>query len=524
MSSTGPPPHALFHVNNEVGRAFAWISIGLAVLTAFFQGMVSAIAFMTEASTRWTFRFRLALLEHWWWSFVCVLLLASLVMNALSFASGNGGDAISVLILSSATFLAIVQYMLPAWQDRHYTHTRWLAWTGDSRTSIDRGKAALCGDYKTWIRLTTANQRALSDLQQTHSDIYGWRLWRVDGIKYDPTDILNVAGEDSAALLDQEGGISPSGIYHNGDPTSTRASLRWGRQQNFRRRVSRAISSMPLGLLNSSPITVDGYDGKGLCKAMGILGRNKGLQLGCLKFAMNGTISRHMEDHSTWAPRPSKVLRSFYRHTLHVQYHTISEDFVLASVELALILADIPYWAMDKWLVQGLEQQSLAMNEQLANVTLRYGDEDERNSALTTHYESSYVSMIISLNHMDRRNKHKHDHSALVGRPDMLCTGLRLKALGHSEPSWWNAPEIAALRQQEVSCLSTDGGWKSPVAGLLGLPQWPEDFDAQDSKWDPVLESNASASDTDKYDVKKEKICVDHSLNPTAHSFGESLG
>lgn len=143
-----PTSNVLFHVNHGLGRAFSWSSVGLAVLTAFLQGLVTAIATMTEQSNRWTFRFRLALYEHWWWTVVSALLLCSLLMNALSFASGTGGEPISVLALSATAFIAIVQYMIPAWQDRHYTRCRWLTWTGDSRTTIPRSHAGFCGNAK----------------------------------------------------------------------------------------------------------------------------------------------------------------------------------------------------------------------------------------------------------------------------------------------------------------------------------------------------------------------------------------
>ena len=190
MSQTVTPVHALFQVNNRAGHIFLWLSIGLAVLTAFAQGLVTSIAVMTESSSRWTFHFRLALLEHWWWIIVSLLLLASLTMNTLAFASGNSSEAVSILALSSATLLAVVRHMLPAWQHRHYILTRWLAWTGDSRTTIRRDQVGLCGNAEAWKELVRANQFKLSRLQQTPSDVYGWRLWPVEGVNYDPTDIL----------------------------------------------------------------------------------------------------------------------------------------------------------------------------------------------------------------------------------------------------------------------------------------------------------------------------------------------
>jgi hypothetical protein len=172
MTSNPATTHILFHVDEKVGRAFYWLSTGLAVLTALLQGLVTALAYMTESSSRWTFRFRLALLEHWWWTAVSLLLVVSLVMVLLSFASGQGGDAISVLALSSATFLAIVQYLLPAWQQRHYARTRWLAWAGPSRSAIRREKMSFCGDASTWKGLVAANAAKLSRLQPTPSDYY----------------------------------------------------------------------------------------------------------------------------------------------------------------------------------------------------------------------------------------------------------------------------------------------------------------------------------------------------------------
>jgi hypothetical protein len=58
-------PNNLLSVSDETEIAFLWSSIGTAVLTAFLQGMVTALAFMTEDSNYWTFRFRLAKIEHW---------------------------------------------------------------------------------------------------------------------------------------------------------------------------------------------------------------------------------------------------------------------------------------------------------------------------------------------------------------------------------------------------------------------------------------------------------------------------
>lgn len=474
--------HVLFDVNQRVGEAFYWLSIGLAVLTAFLQGLVTALAFMTESSNRWTFRFRLAMLEHSWWMIVSLLLLASLVMVTLSFTSGNGGDAISVLALSSATFLALVQYTLPAWQYRFYARTRWLAWTGPSRSTIKQKKQIFCGDARAWNRLVTAKAKQLAQLQPTPSDYYGWRLWPVRGIEHNPVDILTLVNPDEDGLVDTEDGKRPIGVYANAEPTADNASLLWGPDQGFRRVISRAVSSMPLGLLQTSPSTVDGYDGRGLTNAMGILGRNKGLQPWKLVFRFDSVISSHMETTSTWAPRPTKVLRSFYKNTLRAQYGGLGEDYVNSAVELALILSDTPYWAVDQWLLRGLEHQSLQKSKFLEETALATATFVERQEALDAHYQSCYVSMILSLNYMPIAMRRKRDARHVeIGRPDLLCLGALLKARGCTLPSWWKKREVRQKLQEELLLLPQDLDWKLAMARLVGLGQWPTGL--EDSAW-----------------------------------------
>lgn len=50
------------------------------------------LAYMTEASNMWTFRFRLARIEHWWWTAVTVLLAISLSFDILSSAKIMGNE------------------------------------------------------------------------------------------------------------------------------------------------------------------------------------------------------------------------------------------------------------------------------------------------------------------------------------------------------------------------------------------------------------------------------------------------
>ena len=468
----------LIHHGYEFSAAFSWGSVGLAVFTALFQGLVAAVTLMTESSAQWTFRFRLALVEHWWWTFVSVLLFVSLTMSALAFAAGSAGDPVSVLALSSATFLAMVQYMLPAWRQRHYTLTRWYAWTGDSRTAIKNDHAAFCSDAASWSRLVKKCRARLLRLQSTPSDYYGWRLWPVQGIQSDPTDVFRVITASDAQTIDPEPAKRLIGVYVNHDEASASVSLLWGKRQRFCRRMSRAVSSMPLSLLRSRPLTADGYDGRGLAIAMGILGRNKGLQPWKLVYRSSPQISSHLENTSTWTPRPGKVLRSFYKQNLYSQYHGLGDDFVDAAVELALLMLDVPNWAVNTWLALALEHQSPELNHYLATLLSVGASDADRVNTLSAHYESSYVAMIVSLNAMNI------GVPGAIGRPELICTGLLMKARKLPEPTWWNNVEVQALRHRELDLLAENTGWRHAAAMLLGLDAWPEGFDRSPSVWD----------------------------------------
>ena len=476
LCDAAPTNQALFHVNQRAQNGFLWSSIGLAVLTALLQGLVTALAFMTESSNYWTFRFRIARIEHWWWTMVSILLLISLILIVLSFLAGNNNESISILALSTATFLTIVQYMIPAWRSRHFLENRWLAWTGSSRTSIQASKVVFCGDTAQWDMLV--KKVSLSGIRITPSDWYGWRLWPSKGIAQDPTDILRNVDPRNMKALGAPGNNLEKCIYSTGDGNAYSVSLLWGAHSGFRRRVSRATSSMPSNLLQSRPFTVDGYVGNGLCLAMGILGRNKGLQPKNLVFNMSRAVSTSMEDSGTWAPRPNKVLRSYYMATLKAQYSGLGQAYVDAATELALLLMDIPAHATAAWLRAGIEQQSLLSNAEIAGCGGHQIVE-----ALQANYESSYVSMIMSLNYMDRKLDSRFVHQGVASRPDLMCTGLLLKARGAKEPKWWNQANFMDARKRE--CEGLDGHtWKEPMALLLGLTHWPANFEDTPSKWD----------------------------------------
>ena len=395
----------------------------------------------------------------------------SLVLIILSFLSGNSSNSLGILVLASATSLTIVQYLIPSWRCRHFIANRWLAWTGDSRTGIDISDAPYCGDEKLWRSMLKNLKR--SAIKSTPSDWYGWRLFPAGGIPEDPTDILRHAkqemllGEEKAVL---EGEKFPASIFDDGAAT-TRVSLLWGGAQNFRRRVSRATSSMPSTLLKSKPFSKDGYAGEGLCLAMGILGRNKGLNPKQFVFVPSNLPPGYMEDTSTWEPRPAKVMRSCYMEVMEAQYGGLGKPYVHATVELSLILVDCPPDAITAWLVAGLEQQYLTLNVEIRQMRGVMSHE------LNAHYRSSYTSMILSLNYMTNWNSQSE-----LARPDLICTGILLMAENKAKPEWWDVSEMRERRRKEDAALGF--GWRQAALCLLGMgKEQVETIGGQDNLW-----------------------------------------
>jgi hypothetical protein len=179
-----------------------------------------------------------------------------------------------------------------------------------------------------------------------------------------------------------------------------------------------------------------------------------------------------MENASTWAPRPAKTLRSFYKHTLQAQYGGLGEAFVVAAVELALLLSDIPPWAIQAWMKAGLEHQSLEVNRFLEQEVLATVTDAERVATLTAHYESSYVAMIISLNAMHPAYKHRQGHSGMRPiRPELLCTELLLKQRRWDCQSLCDRADVQQVLQNERDGLSDEVDWEAHAGKLLGLNQ-----------------------------------------------------
>ncbi len=280
-------------ITNAAGKmGLLWASIGLAVVTSLLQGLATTVVTIAEDQNMWAFRFRIARFEHWWWTVISFLLSTSFALIVLSFLSGNNTESLGVVALSTATAIAIVRYAVPAWRNRHFIENRWLAWTGSSRTTIDYSCGGVCGDARHWQSI--ADVKSGARMVAAPSDHWGWAIRAPPGLWQDPTALLTRLGEKKTNILfDSKWPLGPC-VFDDGlhSDSTGQVSLLWGEDQGFRRRVSRGVNSMPQGLLKSRPFTVDGYNGEGLCLAMGILGRNKGQAPRTLVYDFDDTLKK----------------------------------------------------------------------------------------------------------------------------------------------------------------------------------------------------------------------------------------
>jgi hypothetical protein len=294
-------------------------------------------------------------------------------------------------------------------------------------------------------------------------------------------------------------------------------SLRWGEDEGFRRRVSRAINAMPAGLLGSRPVTMDGYNGEGLCLAFGILGRNKGLRPNQLRFdaedewkktrgilrdRAEAPIRTILENGSSWSPRPNKVMRSYYGRAVLEQFGTLPVDFLAAATELALILLDIRQKELRIWLDGRFEQQAMDVNRYLSGRNEAFAPK-ATDRQLGTLYRASYTSMVISLNYFPPSGRITINNvsAKTAVRPDLTCfallylaehavvrdptSGEWVEGPGVQMPEWWGHNWVRDRLQHEQESLKA--GWKEPMAWLLGLKSFPNELEYnQQPNW-PVI-------------------------------------
>ncbi|KAF8233844.1 hypothetical protein L208DRAFT_1395035 [Tricholoma matsutake] len=506
-----------FYVSPAGSIGLLWSSIGIAVLTSFLQGLAVTVVSIAEDQEMWTFRFRIARYEYLWWTVISSMLSVSFILIVVSFLSGNSSDSLGVLVLSTTTSIAIVRYTIPAWRNKPYVKTRWLSWTGVSRTAIKVAFGTVVGDADWWRQLA-ARAPPASRRIVLPSDEWGWAINPPPGVSADPTALLTQSLLDDnkeASELPLASCIYDDGYHHAGGAVS----LLWGPDIGFRPRLSRAINSVPRSLTDSRPITNGGYKGEGLCLAMGILGRNKGLRPFLLVFDHKDTrkkqrgivfksdmsITAHLENTSIWYPRPSKVLRSYYEKEIVEQFGGLGDDYVGAATELAVLLLDCSPSAVVKWLSLGLDQQSLEVNMRMSGRHSRQHDTVATPAQLQTLYRASYTSMILSLNYFT-----SDPPDGNFVRPDLICFALLWLAEGAVEesevstdsggkkkvystgkgaeqPEWWKQPWVGErLKLERQSLDSANTEWRNAAACLLGLTSWPEHLDFL-TDWESVI-------------------------------------
>ena len=241
------------------------------------------------------------------------------------------------------------------------------------------------------------------------SDKWGLSIFPPPGLWQDPTAILGSIGENVTSFPSLDGW--PFGVcVYNDRYGGGSVSILWGEREGFCHHVSREINSMPCSLLQSEPFTHNGYNGEGLCIAMGVLGRNKGLLPRELMFDFNDnrkkergitrdeptlSVTRELENSSGIFPRPHKVMRSYYVKAMQDQFGFLTPEYVNAAAELALILLDCPPATLNKWLGLTLEQQPMEVNRFMFNrPSYLYNDQSPfgTNEELSTLYRASYVS------------------------------------------------------------------------------------------------------------------------------------
>jgi len=409
-----------------------WTATGIAVAVSLVQGAITTLIDICESEGLWTIRFNLGRREHFWWTGIALALIASLGCMILSFLAGmcgascsisksdadvgNNNDSLGIILLSAASSLAVFRYAWPAWRNRHYCSNRWMAWTGPSRTGIDATLVPLISGPNPWPELS----KDVSIVKQHPVDIH-LPLTKPTLIAEDPTDILKARKRQLE--LEASGSVGPPGgreikVVTPGDENppddstglyapvieGSSASLQWGTMIGFAPRVSRGILAAPHRLLQSGPLTASGHDGRAVCLAHGILGRNKGLAPHTFILKLD---TKKLEEKSVQWPRPSKVLRSYFKQEMESAFKGLGLVFVDAATELALLLADSSHSLIEDWLHERMEHQDLALNNQIA----RLGASNEHLQLL---YRLSYAAMLVSLSAHRKGRKHRPELKVFI--------------------------------------------------------------------------------------------------------------
>ncbi|KAG1888284.1 hypothetical protein F4604DRAFT_1674658 [Suillus subluteus] len=302
----------------------------LTVAVSLVQGAITTLVEICESEGLWTIRFSLGCQEHLWWTGIALALIASLGCMILSFLAGNNSDSLGIILLASASSLAVFRYAWPAWRNPHYRSNRWAAWTGPSRTGIDAALVPFVKGDDPWPILS----KEVPVMKQHPVDI---RLFRSRLIADDPTDILKAKRR-----------IINSGMSGQ-QPVEEEKSLKVVERPDNR-----------TGLYEPS-----------VCLAHGILGRDKGLAPKTFILGLDIT----------------KVLHSYFKEEMEAAYGSLPKNYINAATELALLLADSSHALVADWLAARMEHQDIALNNQVAPTA----NDAEADEDLQTYSDGSAV-------------------------------------------------------------------------------------------------------------------------------------
>ncbi|KAF8421365.1 hypothetical protein EV426DRAFT_608894 [Tirmania nivea] len=393
-----------------------------------------------ERASLFTLYFHLTYHWHLWRSCLAVIFAGACFRGLLELAALGVIPGSIVALVLGLLCTGVYSYVTPAWADVQYMRTRWAAWSGMSRTAIAPPLVQHLPQTKEgWENMASEYPVKMNSVEK----VPAWWIFRARGIRADPTRLL-LAKARAGSIYPQErspnaaswpSGSFPVNIYRPIVPL-TAASLLWGEQISFSRRVSQAIISLPRAYLSSSPSLPRGVPAHGLVLAFGILARNKGLAPATLvcNLTSHPSALRAFEEYSVWYPRPAKTLRSYFRQEIESAFGILGPAYVSAATELALILVDVPPAIVLEWLGHNLEHQDLALN-------IRAEKLGATAEELARLYRGHYAAMLVSL------NRYQGGQGL---RPEMLVFDVMCRREGAEIPGWAMGEEMVERRRREL--------------------------------------------------------------------------
>ena len=390
---------------------------------------------LLENRNHWTLRLRLArVYDAVLIPYFTIVLLSALKLYWMAFEDHVVPRQLFWQL--AVSFISCLIYgfsVLRVMENHGYRKVRWLAWSGSSRTGIPPALVPYVGNAKDWAAMVSSVGRL--DLHPVEKFATFATPFQT-GVVADPTEVLK-----ARAALDSESDTVwiPSSdekphVYEPIRPDQS-VSLLWGENMGFRRRCGRGVISVPRALLSDFPRTSAGLDGRPICLAYAILGRNKGLEPRTLICNLEKNNSfRPFEEGSRFWPRPAKTLRGLYREEFQRTFSLLGTSYVTAATELALLLADCPYGVAEDWLKGIMEQQDLKLNHEVAD----WGATSEE---LVRLYRGQYAAMLVSLSFHEK---------GMRLRPELLVYEAVCKIEDAELPSWISAAAAQNRRDSEL--------------------------------------------------------------------------